>query len=176
SFARFSSEGDVDAFVRLAAEISSRTYQSALGAGIVNDEQTRHRIRTAARRGRFDGSLLFAGDKPCAFQLDLSSYGTGTVLFLKVLESLCQDPAIHTIDFYFGDAGYKRHYGTEHWPEACVYVFAPRRYPMTVNALRCSVAGVNAGLAHIAKKIGGTNRLRRTWRGLLKSATGASRA
>ncbi|MHC4357162.1 MAG: GNAT family N-acetyltransferase [Planctomycetota bacterium] len=183
SFARFSSEGDVDAFVRLAAEISSRTYQSALGAGIVNDEQTRHRIRTAARRGRFDGSLLFAGDKPCAFQLglrynqtyylisvgydpDLSSYGTGTVLF----------PAIHTIDFYFGDAGYKRHYGTEHWPEACVYVFAPRRYPMTVNALRCSVAGVNAGLAYIAKKIGGTNRLRRTWRGLLKSTASPSRA
>ena len=193
SFARFSGEDDVDEFVRLAAEISSRTYQHALGVGVVNDEQTRHRIRTAAARGWFDGSLLFAGDKPCAFQLGLRykqvyymasvgydpalrSYGTGTVLFLKVLESLCQDPAIQAIDFYFGDADYKRSYGTEHWPEACVYVFAPRRYPMTVNVLRCSVAGVNASLARITKRIGGTNRLRRTWRDLLKRASGMSRA
>ncbi len=186
SFLKYTGEDQVENFTKTAAEISARTYQNALGAGIVDDEQTRGRLRTAAAHGWFDGNVLMAGDKPCAFQLGLryssvyymisigydpalNSYKTGTILFLKVLESLCEDPAINMIDFYFGDAEYKKRYGTEHWPEACAYMFAPRVYPMAVNALRCSVAGVNAGLAHVARRIGRTDRIKRKWRDLLKN-------
>lgn len=193
NFVKYTCEGDVDDFVRAAAGISSKTYQHALGAGIINDEQTRRRIRTAAAHGWFAGNILLAGDKPCAFQLGLRygsvyymvnigydpefhSYKTGTVLFLKVLESLCEDPAISKIDFYFGDAEYKKCYGTEHWQEACVYIFAPRMYPMAVNALRLSVAGVNNGLARVVQKTGGADLVKRKWRDLLKCPSGTSRA
>lgn len=193
NFVKYTSEDDVDDFVKVAAGISSKTYQYALGAGIVDDEQTISRIRAAAKHGWFHGCILVAGDKPCAFQLGvrykqvyylvnlgydpaLNSYRVGTNLFLKVLESLCEDPEIHSLDFYFGDAEYKKRYGTEHWPEACVYMFAPRMYPMAVNAVRYTVAGVNAGLAHVAKRIGATDRIKRKWRDLLKSEPGMSRA
>ena len=187
NFVKFTSEHEVDDFVRVAAEISSKTYQSALGAGIANDEQTRSRIRAAARHGWFDGGVLLAGGEPSAFQLGLhyndvyflvsigydpalSAQKTGTVLFLKVLESLCEDTAINVMDFYFGDAEYKRRYGTAYWPEACIYIFAPRVYPISLNALRCSIAGVNAALASLVNKIGSTDRIKRKWRNVLNGA------
>jgi hypothetical protein len=192
NFVKYNREDQVDEFVKVAAGISAKTYQNALGAGLVDDEQTRRRIRIAASRGWFDGNVLLAGDEPCAFQLGLryasvyymvsigydpalNSYKIGTILFLKVLKSLCEAPEIRMLDFYFGDAEYKKRYGTEHWPEACIYVFAPRPYPVAVNALRCSVAGVNVGLAHVAKKIVGTNRIKRKWRDFLSSASPMSR-
>ena len=184
NFVKYTKEDEVGGFVRMAAEISSRTYQHAIGAGLVNDEQTISRIKTAAKHGWFDGGLLFAGDKPCAFQLglrykqvyylvslgydpDLNTLRVGTNLFLKVLESLCEDPSINTFDFYFGDAEYKKRYGTTHWPEACTYIFAPRLYPVSVNALRNTIAAANATLAYVVNKFSAAGWIKRKWRNLL---------
>jgi len=179
-------ESDVDDFVRTAADLSSKTYQSALGAGITDDGHMKYRIRSAAARGWFRGHILFSGDKACAFQLALhyqkiyymvnigydpalSSYKPGLILFLKVLESLCDDPSTNMIDFYFGDAEYKHRYGTEHWPEACIHIFGPRPCPVFINALRSSVSGMNAGLHQIAKMIGFANWIKRRWRAVLST-------
>lgn len=184
NFVKYTSENEVPGFVRMAAEVSAKTYQHAIGAGLVNDEQTITRIRTAARLGWFDGGLLFAGDKPCAFQLglrykevyflvslgfdpDLHVLRVGTNLFLKILESLCEDPSITTFDFYFGDAEYKQRYGTTHWPEACTYIFAPRPYPAFINALHNIIAAANAALAYILKKFSAAGWIKRKWRNLL---------
>jgi hypothetical protein len=183
----YTTESDVDDFVRIAADLSSKTYQSALGVGIADNGHTKCRIRSAAARGRFRGHILFAGEKACAFQLALhyqkiyymvnigydpalSSYKPGLILFLKVLESLCNDPSTNTIDFYFGDAEYKHRYGTEHWPEACIHIFGPRLCPVFINALRSSVSGTNAGLQHLANKIGFANWIKRRWRTALSTA------
>lgn len=184
NFIKYTSEDEVDDFVRIAAGVSSRTYQHALGVGLVNDEQTISRIRTAAKHNWFHGGILFAGDEPCAFQLGLcykqayylvnlgydpalNRHRVGTNLFLKVLESLCEDASIHIFDFYFGDAEYKKRYGTTHWPEACIYIFAPRMYPVSVNALRCAVAGANATLAYVVNKVGVKDWIKRRWRNVL---------
>lgn len=177
---------DVDVFLREAANISSKTYQSALGAGIVDDDHTKRRIRAAAAHGWFRGHILFAGDKACAFQLALHyrkvyymvnigydpalrSYKPGLILFLKVLESLCDDPAINTIDFYFGDAEYKHRYGTEHWPEACIHMFAPRPYPVFINTIRSSMTSINAGLKYIANTFYSVDLIKHKWRHLLQA-------
>lgn len=184
NFVKFTGTSEVDDFLKVAAKISSKTYQNALGVGIVNDEHTRSRIRTAAKHGWFDGNVLLAGGEPCAFQLGLryrdvyymvsigydpalSAHKTGTVLFLKVLESLCEDTSINMMDFYFGDAEYKNRYGTMHWPEASVYIFAPRVYPIFLNVLRCSIAGMNAALALLVNKVGSADRIKRRWRNRL---------
>ena len=184
NFVKYTSEDEVDDFVRIAAGISSKTYQHALGVGLVNDEQTISRIRTAAKHGWFHGGILFAGDKPCAFQLGLcykqvyylvnlgydpalNRHRVGTNLFLKVLESLCEDPSTQMFDFYFGDAEYKKRYGTTHWSEACIFIFAPRIYPVSVNALRCAVAGANATLVYVANKVSSAGWIKRKWRNLL---------
>jgi len=184
----YSTQSDVDNFIRVAADISSKTYQSKLGVGLVNDEKTRSQLLAAATKGWFRGHILFSGDIPCAFQLALhyqrvyymmsigynpalSSYKPGLILFLKVLDLLCSDSSIDMIDFYFGDAEYKQRYGTEHWPEAWIYVFAPRLCPLLINTLRSSTAGVNAGLKYIVNIFSSADRLKHKWRHSLQVNT-----
>lgn len=181
----YSAKSDVNDFIKVAADISSKTYQNKLGAGLVNDEKMRSRLVAKAVKGLFRGHILFSGDMPCAFQLALqyrrtyymmnigydpalSSYKPGLILFLKVLESLCTDPSTDMIDFYFGDAEYKQRYGTEHWPEAWIHVFAPRPCPIIINTMRSSAAGVNASLKYVVNTFGSTERIKRKWRRLLQ--------
>jgi hypothetical protein len=181
----YSSKSDVDDFIKVAADISSKTYQNALGAGLVNDENTRCRLVEEAAKGWFRGHVLFSGDVPCAFQLALqygrtyymenigydpalSSYKPGLILFLKVLESLCAESSTDMIDFYFGDAEYKQRYGTEHWPEAWIHVFATRPCQVMINTMRSSTAGVNAGLKYAVNMLGSADRIKQKWRSLLQ--------
>ncbi|MGB2866577.1 MAG: GNAT family N-acetyltransferase [Sedimentisphaerales bacterium] len=190
-FSTYTSESDVGEFIRVAADISSKTYQHTLGVGIVNDERTRCLMTAAASKGWFRGHILHAGDKTCAFQLGLCyekayylvsigydpafrSYWPGRILFLKVLESICDDSSIDMIDFYFGDASYKKSYGTGHWPEACAYIFAPRLHLIFINMLRSSTMCVNSGLEYVVSKVGAGDWVKRKWRSLLrpKSSTG----
>jgi hypothetical protein len=186
----YSTESDVDDFLRAAADISSKTYQKKLGAGLVNDEKTRSRLLAEAAKGWFRGHILFSGDMPCAFQLALhyrstyymvsigydpalSSYKPGLILFLKVLEPLCADPSTDMIDFYFGDAEYKQRYGTEHWPEAWIHMFALRPCPVLINTMRSVAAGVNAGLKYVVNIFSSANRIKHKWRHLLQTKNGA---
>ena len=190
--ARYATEADVDEFIQIAASISSETYQGALGVGIVNDERTVSLLAAAARHGRLLGHVLFAGDKPCAFQLGLCykriyylvnmgydpafrSYEPGTVLFLKFLESLCDNPSIDVLDFYFGDAWYKKHYGTDHWSEACVHLFASRVHLIFLNMLNKSTTYIDAGLKRIANKIGAEDWIKRRWRNALQARSSRMR-
>jgi len=181
----YTTTSDVDDFIRIAANISSKTYQNKLGAGLVNDEKTRSRLIAKAAKGWFRGHILFSGNVPCAFQLALhyrrtyymvsigydpalSSYKPGLILFLKVLESLCADPSTDMIDFYFGDAEYKQRYGTEHWQEAWIHMFAPRPCPILINIMRSIAAGVNAGLKYTVNLFSSPDRIKHKWRHLLQ--------
>ena len=185
-YVHYSTEDEVDDFLKTAACISEKTYQHALNAGLIDDENTRSRIKAAAENGWFRGHIIFVGDKPCAFQLALkyeniyymvnigydpafSSYKPGLILFLKVLEHICADPSIDTLDFYFGDAEYKNRYGTEHWQEASVYLFAPRVYPIFINILQNVMTATNTGLKHVIGKMGFVDRIKRKWRNLLRT-------
>ena len=185
-FVKYTGVDDVPEFVEIAADISTKTYQGALGAGIANNRQTVSLESEAAKHGWFDGNVLYACEEPCAFQLALrygsvyymvnigydpavGSYKPGTVLFLRILESICKDPSINMLDFYFGDAEYKYRYGTEHWPEAIVHVFAPRLPLVLLNILRCSLMCINKCLGNIMKKAGSLNWVKRQWRNRLQS-------
>lgn len=68
---KYVNKSEVDDFIKIAADISSKTYQNALGAGIGNNERTKCLITAAAMHGWFRGHILFAGDKACAFQYGL---------------------------------------------------------------------------------------------------------
>ena len=187
---KYSAVDDVEDFITKAADISSKTYQSALGAGIVNDERTKSLLKEAAKQGWFQGNILMADSKPCAFLLGLvyknvyygvctgydpafRPYWPGTIIFLKVLESLCADPSIEMIDFYFGDAWYKKSYGTEHWPEASAYIFAPKLRMILINLLRSLMMCMNNTLEYVVNKINAVDWIKRKWRGLLRPKSSA---
>ncbi len=172
--------------ITAASQISSRTYQHALATGFLDDSATMSRLTAMAEYGWLRLHILFVDDKPCAFQLGLQYHGTyllnqigfdpewsrwqiGTTLFLKVLEDLCRDPAVDILDFGFGDAQYKSSYGDEHWSEATVYMFAPRLYPIWVNALRYLTTGLSLRMSYWARKVGFKSWVKRRWRDSLQS-------
>ncbi|MBN2591383.1 MAG: GNAT family N-acetyltransferase [Sedimentisphaerales bacterium] len=185
-YVNYTTEAEVEDFLKTAAQISKKTYQYALNSGLVNDESTRARIKADAANGWFRGHIVFANNKPCAFLLGLKyeniyymvnmgydpsfkSYNPGLILFLKVLEGLCYNPTIEFVDFYFGDAEYKNRYGTEFWYESNVCLFAPRMYPMFIKAIQGTTMYMDAGLKYVINKMGLVDKIKRHWRNLLST-------
>jgi hypothetical protein len=179
-------EDELDHVIDIAREISSKTYKHALNVGFRDDDVTRLLLTEAARRGRLRAYVLYAGGRPCAFEYGteyrntffpehigydpaLSSCSPGTVLFIKVLEDLQQDLEVGMLDYGFGAATYKKRFGTEFWPEASIYIFAPRAYPVLVNVLRSSVAGLSWLMVLLLKSTGLTGWAKRQWRNLLRA-------
>ena len=176
---------ELDEAITFAAKISSRTYQHGLGCGFMDDASTRSRLTTAAHKGWLHMYILFIDDVPCAFQVGLQYEKTyfweqtgykpewkqlsiGSTLFIKVLEGFCNHSQVASIDFGFGDAEYKQWYGNNHWPEATVSLFAPRFYPILVNALISLTRGISLGLSWFARSIGFERWAKRGWRNVLQ--------
>jgi len=189
---RYSSQDKLDYVISAASEMSAKTYKHALDVGFRDDCLTRSLLTEAARRGQLRAYVLYAGGKACAFEFGfeygntffpehigydpaLSSCSPGTVLFIKVLEDLIQDSDVSVLDYGFGAATYKERFGTRSWPEASVYVFAPRVYPVLVNMLRSSMMGLSRGMAYVLDGTGLTGWTKRRWRNLLQAKNSAKK-
>jgi hypothetical protein len=174
----------------ISADISKRTYQHALGWGLMDDAVTRRQLQTVARSGWLRFHVLYLDDAPCAFQYGFQYQGTyylktmgfnpdlrkshiGTVLFLKIIECLCEDPAVDRFDFGYGDAEYKRRFATEHWDEATLYMFAPRAYPAFVNSIHTVVNGLSLGMRWLVHKAGVEGKIKQKWRRRLQKSQNA---
>lgn len=183
----YNREDELEEGFSVASKISQRTYQHALGAGLLDNSQTRGMMATAARHGWLRLHILFINDKPCAFQGGLQygktyflgqlgldpewrKWNAGTVLFMRVLEELCRNPSVELFDFGFGNAQYKHSYGNKQWAEASVYMFAPRFYPILINLLRAFTMGLSVSIEHVLKKGGFSDWIKRRWRNLLQSS------
>ena len=181
----YQNEADIDSFIQIASRISHSTYKEAMAVGFADTPLNRSLMSQAAGKGLWSAYVLYSGDKPCAFEYGircsnsyfpenigydprLSSYSPGTVLFIKVLEELSKDPLIKTFDFGFGPGIYKDRFGTQSWPEASVYIFAPRLYPVLVNLADSSIRGLSLGLAFLANKLDITTKVKRRWRDYLQ--------
>ena len=153
----------------------------------MDDVTTRRQLQVAANSGLLHLHVLYLDDKPCAFQLGFQ-YGStyflqkmgfdrdfkkgcvGTVLFLKITDQLCKDPNVDCLDFGFGDADYKRRFGTKHWNESMVYMFAPRVYPVLVNLIYTIVNGLSIGMRWVVHKAGVEGKIKQKWRRLLQKS------
>lgn len=171
----------------MAAAISQKTYQHALGWGLVNDEATYNRLQMAAQQGWLRFHVLCLNERPCAFQYGYQYQGTyylqtmgfdpelrnlhaGTVLFLKIIEQLCNDPEVDLLDFGYGDAEYKRRFGTTQWDEATLYMFAPRIYPVLVNSVHTVFKGLSCLMQWSVQKAGVEGAIKQQWRRLLQKS------
>ncbi len=176
---------DLDFFIDIASKISSITYKNVINAGFNDTLETRSMLAQAAQNGWWRAYILWAGEVPCAFETGIiygntyfaeaigynpewSNFSPGTILFVKVLEDLSRSTDVKVFDYGFGDAAYKERFGTESWPEASLYIFAPRLYPVFVNILRSSVTGLNAVLGYFTNKIGSSDVVKRWWRNRLQ--------
>ena len=184
----YSNESDLDKAIRDASKVSRVTYQYELGAGFRDTARTRTLLTTSAKKGWLRLHILYIHGEPVAFRNIIkysnlyigygmghdskwSKWRVGTVLFLKILEYICNDEDVEIIDFGFGNAEYKDIYSDKQWQEASIYIFAPRFYPTFINILRTSIAAINSILEYVVKKSGFTNRIKRLWRNRLENKT-----
>jgi len=148
----YTKSGELDRVMEEAESIACRTYQRGLGVGFVANQENRERFAVEAARGRFRAYVLYLGDKPVAFFLgtlsrnilydnftaydpEYSKYSPGSVLFFHLFERLCRE-GVEAVDFGFGDAWYKAHFGTEKSEETTISLFAPTVKGIGLNAVR----------------------------------------
>lgn len=181
----YDSVSQIEHFIEVASKISAMTYKDALKAGFSDSSYTHSVLTQAAKRDNWRAYVLYAGQVPCAFETGIvygrvyfadaigyspqwGNFSPGTILFVKVLEDLSQNTQVEIFDYGFGSAGYKERFGTKSWPEASVFIFAPRFYPITINLLRSSVRSLNVCLQYVLQKIGSLEWVKRQWRNLLQ--------
>lgn len=180
------SEDKLDDVIKIASEISAKTYKHALNVGFHDDYLTRSLLKKGAKQGKLRAYVLYVNGKPCAFEYGIEygnvffpeyigydpffrSCSPGTVLFIKVIEDLIENSIVRVFDYGFGGAAYKERFGTESWPEASIYIFSPRLKPVVINILSSSVGVVNSTLHLIVQKIGSVGWIKRRWRNLLQA-------
>jgi hypothetical protein len=175
--------------------IHRETYQHILGVGF-SDAQVQLRLaELAADHGWFRGYMLYLRDNPVAFWHGNAYRGIfgigatgfdpafaedrpGTYLLMRAIDDLCADPSVHTLDFGFGDAAYKRNFGDGFVEEEDVVAFARKPRAVALNTLHTAFGGMTAVAHSVAARTGSLAELRRRRRtgepsGLLRSFLGA---
>jgi len=148
----FRRESEVDDLARDADAVAARSYQRTWGGGFADEDHIRGLLREAARAGELLAYALYAGDRPCAFQIgidhdgshnlvymahdpDFGDYSPGTYLLLKCLEETCRSRVSAEVDYGWGGGSHKERFGTRYSMEACPTFFAP-----TLDGLALSLA------------------------------------
>jgi hypothetical protein len=92
---------------------------------------------------------------------------------MRAIEDLSADGSAQMLDFGFGDADYKRHFGDEVIEEQDIGIFEPRAKLLALNAAHSALGGVTAGARAAAAGTGALGNLRKQRRegksGRLKS-------
>ena len=180
---RFTRPDQVDRFCRVADQVAQRTYLRRLGASFVLTEPAVRKLRLLAERGLWRAYILYVHGAPAAywvgtrygttFHLDYTGRdpaysqfnpGTGTILFAKMVEDLCDATGVREIDFGFGDYPYKQRFGNDSEETETLLLFAPTISGMGLNLLRTALAWTEKGLAALLERLGLRARLKRFWR------------
>ena len=140
--------------------VYSHTYQHGLGVGFSDSGIEREVTTFALARGWFRGFVLYVEGQPCAFWHGIR-YGRvfttgatgydpafrdhriGTYVLGRMVEELCGEDDLEWIDFGFGDAEYKSHFGDDRWLEEDVFVWAKRVRPVVLNGARTTLLAVD---------------------------------
>ncbi len=177
----FEGRDELDTLFAHSERIQRRTYQRAVGVGFSDTALTRELTGLAMDRGWFLGAVLYLGGEPTAFwhgnayrgvfsttatgyDPALAEHRPGTYLLIELVERLCADPTVHTLDFGFGDADYKRSFGDTSMLEEDVAVFAARPRPLAVHAVDSAVLGTAALGRAVLARSGRQRAVRRAWR------------
>lgn len=160
--------------------IARKTYHRGLGVGFDAGPRSRQLMRYHAENGQLRMYVMFDGEAPIAFWAGVVHNGwyysdhtgfdsqyrecsPGTYLFMKMIESFCQE-GLQGIDFGLGDAVYKQRFGNHMFEEARINLFAPRPKGLTIWFFQSLTAGISAVLKKILSRGDLVTRLKRFWR------------
>jgi CelD/BcsL family acetyltransferase involved in cellulose biosynthesis len=174
----FRTRDQIDRLFADSALIHRETYQHVLGVGFSDEKAQRALTELAMDRGWFRGYILYLNDAPAAFWHGNAYKGVfgigatgfdpafadarpGTYLLMRAVEDLAADGSVETLDFGFGDAEYKRHFGDECRSEEDVVLVERRARPLALNLARTGLQGTTKVARGAVERVGGLGRLRR---------------
>ena len=174
----FRTRDQIDRLFADSELIHRETYQHVLGVGFSDEKVQRALTELAMDRGWFRGYILYLNDAPAAFWHGNAYKGVfgigatgfdpafadarpGTYLLMRAVEDLAADGSVETLDFGFGDAEYKRHFGDECRPEEDVVLVERRARPLALNLARTGLQGTTKVARGAVERVGGLGRLRR---------------
>jgi CelD/BcsL family acetyltransferase involved in cellulose biosynthesis len=174
----YRSRDEIDRLLADSALVHRETYQAVLGVGFSDERVQRALIELGMDRGWFRGYVLYLRDRPAAFWHGNAYRGTfgigatgfdpvfadarpGTYLLMRVVEDLAADPSVQMLDFGFGDAEYKRHFGDGYWTEEDVVLVEPRARPLALSLSRTALLGVTKVAHRAVEQTGSLATLRR---------------
>ena len=177
----FRDPADLDRLLEDTRAVYEGTYHRALGVGFSDSGVERELTTLALARGWFRGFVLYVDGKPCAFWHGIRygrvfstgptgydpAFGThrvGTYVLARMVEELSREQELDWIDFGFGDAEYKQHFGDDSWLEEDVFVWARRPRPMRLNATRTALLAADRAARSLLGRRQLLARARRLWR------------
>ena len=186
----FSRPDQVEEFIHLAAAVAAHTYQAKLGAGFADTPMWREILRQEAAAGRLRCYLLVCDDRATAFQVgtvygkryhldaigylpELAQLSPGTVLLLRSFKEL-SDLGVREIDYGFGDAEYKRIYGSRNWEESTVHLYGLGLRPVAARWMEGAGGAAEAAARKLAGSEGVLKRVKKKWRAKLSKSQSAA--
>jgi CelD/BcsL family acetyltransferase involved in cellulose biosynthesis len=187
TFVVATNQEDVPNFLAQASEVAAFTYHHALDAGICANALWCDILAKAAMVNMLRSYLLVAKGKPIAyifgtvhtgtFHLEATGYlpehrdlSPGAVLLEHAIQDLCQR-GVHTIDFGFGDADYKRFHGTDNYDEQTLYFYSAHGRHATVSWLmHQALLRITSMAERCIRSTGLLGFTKRVWRGRLQES------
>jgi CelD/BcsL family acetyltransferase involved in cellulose biosynthesis len=186
----FRDPSELDALFDHIRQIAEKTYQGGLGVAFTGDELQRSITRLSMELGWFRAWVLSLDGTPCAFwhgeayrgvfrigvpgfDPALGHLRVGNFVLMRMIEALCADVDVHTVDYGFGDAEYKRRFGSRSWQEEDVLIYAISLKGIRVNAVRTSLLFSGALIRRVLERRGMFAWLKRGWRRRLSGSTKA---
>lgn len=180
AFRIFNRSEDVDEFLNIAKAVSQNSYQEKLFGRVLSTEVVfADSVKEKAEQGRFRGYILYAEDKPIAYNLcpiygdgvlfydwtgydpTYSKYSPGTVLQYKIIEDAFNDDSIKFYDLCTGEGRHKEFFMTGFRDCYDVYYF-----PFTIkNTLvvvgRFIIEKVGKLVSFVLKKLGLIDKIKK---------------
>lgn len=180
AFRKFKTAEEMDTFLKLAAVVSTKTYQHHLfGRGIPDSDEFCATTRKQAELGLVRGYLLSVEDKPVAYTYvptvstgvllyDYNGYdpaysklSPGTVLQFKVIEDLCSDPEVQIYDLCTGDDEAKTLFATDSKYCADILILKKSLKNIFIIGLHVATTSVSKTVGTLLNRLNLKNRLKR---------------
>lgn len=160
--------------------VASTTYQRGLNAGFRASSEQLQRLALFVKRNELRVMSLEIGARPVAYWIgqvygrrfyssatgylpEVAQYEAGTLMFIKMVDELALE-GVEYFDFGFGDAHYKKRFGTEVWSEVAIRVFGStwKGYWLFLVFRVCS--GLDAVARRLVLRLGALDFTKRVWR------------
>ena len=149
---RFDSIVDLEELFDSMESVAARSYQRRIGVGYMGSPIQRAIMTDAVAARRLIAWVVYAGSRPIAFwwgyryagvfltetpgyDPEFSEERVGTFTMMCMLDDLCSDEGVHTVDFGHGDAEYKSAFGSVSRREADIELFSsglrPRMFDLS---------------------------------------------